>query len=135
VQSDTFADWVVTSPGGTNIAFKKDAGRCDRFPFVDLNDPEVIELFGEIREEHVKRLKEEVMSEHFKYPRPYHGNMSFFGHEGPPTAEDYLTDEENEVGPVIGGHGCYDREILNNSVVLLESKRMKQRLRTQKWTK
>ena len=48
--------------------------------------------------------------------------MSFFDHEGPPTAEDYLTDEENEVGPVIGGHGCYDRDILNNSVVLLESK-------------
>ena len=66
VQSDTFADWVVTSPGGTKIVFKRDTGRCDRFPFVDLNDPEVIELFGEIREENVTRLKEEVMSEHFK---------------------------------------------------------------------
>ena len=42
VQSDTCADWVITSPGGTRIVFKRDTGRCDRFPYVDLRDPEIV---------------------------------------------------------------------------------------------
>ena len=46
VQADIFTDLVVTSQGGTETVFKRDTGRCDRFPFVKLNDPKIIELFG-----------------------------------------------------------------------------------------
>ena len=35
IQSDTFSDWVVTSPrGGAQLVFKRDTGRCEGFPFV-----------------------------------------------------------------------------------------------------
>ena len=62
------------------------------------------------------------MCEHFPHPRPYHGDMTFFTHEGTPTADDYLTDSEDCVGPAIGMHEA-DRDIISETlgVMLLES--------------
>lgn len=42
-----------------------------KFPFVYLNDPVAIEIFGKIHEENIERMTSEVASEHFPLPRPY----------------------------------------------------------------
>ena len=35
IMHDTLDEWVVISPkGGARIIFKRDTGRCDRFPFL-----------------------------------------------------------------------------------------------------
>ena len=40
IQYDTFVKWVVISPkGGARLVFKRETGRCDRSPFVYLDDP------------------------------------------------------------------------------------------------
>ena len=46
IQSDTFGDWVVTSPGGgAQLVFKgTPEDTYDRFPFVYLDDPKVQEF-------------------------------------------------------------------------------------------
>ena len=54
IQSDTFGERVVTSPGGgAQLGFERqrDTGRCDRFPFVYLDNPKVPEFFDVVREE------------------------------------------------------------------------------------
>ena len=36
---DSLGEWVVISPkGGARLVFKRETGRCDRFPFVYLDD-------------------------------------------------------------------------------------------------
>ena len=71
VQSDTYADWVVTSPKGTELVLQKDTGHCEGLPFVYLNDLVVVEFFGKICEENIERITQEISSEHFPLPRPY----------------------------------------------------------------
>ena len=46
IQLDTFGDWVVISPRGRGqLVFQRDTGRCDRLPFVDLDDPKQVQEF------------------------------------------------------------------------------------------
>ena len=47
---DLLGEWVVISPkGGSRLVFKSDTGRCDRFPFVYLDDPETQAFFDVAR--------------------------------------------------------------------------------------
>ena len=48
VESHTHRNWAVTSPGGLRIEFQHDTGRCDGFPFLYLNDPAVVQFFGQL---------------------------------------------------------------------------------------
>ena len=70
VQSDTYANWVVTSPEGTKLVFQRDTGRCEGFPFVHLNDPVVIEFVGKICEDNIERMTQEIAFKHFFLPWP-----------------------------------------------------------------
>ena len=48
---DTLDEWVVISPkGGAQIVFKRDTGRCDRFPFVYLDDAATEAFFKTARD-------------------------------------------------------------------------------------
>ena len=99
-----------------------------------LNDPKVIKIFEKIREENIERLKSEVMCEHFSHPRPYHGDMTFFTHEGPPTTDDYLTDAEDCVGPAIGMQTQIARLLAKRLVLcFLSPASTKRRKKTLKW--
>ena len=47
IKYDTLDEWVVISPkGGATIVFKRDTGRCDRFPYVFLDDPAAEDFYG-----------------------------------------------------------------------------------------
>ena len=99
VQSDTHADWSVTSPGGTRIVFKRDTGRCDRFPYVDLRDPDIEQLFGEIRRENIAEKQTEILMEHFGSPQRHYSDSdeSFCDYVGKLTADDWITDTEDNM--------------------------------------
>ena len=88
MQSDTFSDWIVTLPGGTRIVFKRDTGRCNRFPYVDLRDPEIVRLFGEIRRENIDAKSAEILMEHFGMPQEHHSDMSFCNYVGSDSEDD-----------------------------------------------
>lgn len=96
----TLRDWVVTSPGGTQIVFKQDTGRCDRFPYVDICDPEVERLFGDIQKENIANTTAKMLSEHFVAPKPYHGDASFCAYSGKITADDWVTGTKEVIGGV-----------------------------------
>ena len=36
--SDTHGEWIVYSPGGEKLVFKRDTGNLKGMPYVDLND-------------------------------------------------------------------------------------------------
>ena len=93
VQSDTHADWIVTSPGGTRIVFKQDTGRWDRFPYVDLRDPEIAQLFGDIRNENIAKKQTEILMEHFGSPQMHHSDSdaSFCTYIGKLNVDDWVT--------------------------------------------
>ena len=38
VSTHTHGNWVVTSPNGKKIVFKRDIGVCNRMPYIDLRD-------------------------------------------------------------------------------------------------
>ena len=38
VTSDTHGEWIVYSPGGEKLLFKRDTGNLKGMPYVDLND-------------------------------------------------------------------------------------------------
>ena len=38
VSTHTKSDWVVTTPKGKNIFFKRDKGICNRMPYIDLRE-------------------------------------------------------------------------------------------------
>ena len=38
VTSDTHGEWIVYSPGGEKIVFKRDTGNLKGMPYVDIND-------------------------------------------------------------------------------------------------
>ena len=40
----TKRDWVVTTPEGKEIMFKKDTGKCKRFIFIEMDYQEVLTL-------------------------------------------------------------------------------------------
>ena len=84
----------VTSPGGLRIELQRDTGRCDGFPFLNLDDPAVVHFFGELRKEYLaSRPQQESVSE-WDPPRPYHGDASFCEYNGQFTASDFETDTE-----------------------------------------
>ena len=74
VKYDTLDEWVVTSPkGGATIVFKRDTGRCDRFPYVFSDDPATEDFFVAARDE----LREgESISEHFFSATALSGGLS-----------------------------------------------------------
>ena len=73
--------------------FQRDTGRCDRFPFVYLNDPGVERIFGELRKEYLANRTQEPVSE-WERPCPYHGDASFCDYDRQFTASDWETDTE-----------------------------------------
>ena len=38
VRDDTNGDWIVTSPSGEDIVFKRDTGLCNRMPYIDMRE-------------------------------------------------------------------------------------------------
>ena len=38
ISTHTKGDWIVTSPKGTNIIFKRDTGVCRGMPYIDLRE-------------------------------------------------------------------------------------------------
>ena len=38
VSTHTKSDWVVTTPKGKNIVFKRDTGICNQMPYIDLRE-------------------------------------------------------------------------------------------------
>ena len=38
ISTHTQGDWVVTSPKGTKIVFKRDTGVCRGMPYIDLRE-------------------------------------------------------------------------------------------------
>ena len=38
VSTHTKSDWVVTTPKGNNIVFKRDKDICNRMPYIDLRE-------------------------------------------------------------------------------------------------
>ena len=89
----------MTSSGGIRIVFKRDTGRCDRFPYVDLRDPDVVQLFGEIRSENIAEKSTEILMEHFGSPQEHHSDSdtSCCNYVGKLTAEDWVTDTEDNM--------------------------------------
>ena len=41
-------DWVVTTPESEEIVFKKDAGKCNGFPFIDMDCQEFLAIFQSV---------------------------------------------------------------------------------------
>ena len=50
VSTHTRADWVMTTPEGKDITFKRDKGLCTGMPYIDLCDPkEVLVMIETVR--------------------------------------------------------------------------------------
>ena len=45
INYNTNHDWVVTTPEGEQIMFKKDTGKCKVFPFIEMCSQEALEFF------------------------------------------------------------------------------------------
>ena len=48
IDYNTKRDWVVTTPEGEEIMFKKDTGKCERFIFIDMDSQEVLALLQSV---------------------------------------------------------------------------------------
>jgi hypothetical protein len=61
VSTHTHGDWVVTSPKGKKIVFKRDTGVCNRMPYIDLRDnQEGIAMIETVRKKFAGATKKEI---------------------------------------------------------------------------
>ena len=58
----TEGSWIGTSPHDVPIVFRHDVDICNRFPFVDLRDPEIRGAFAQIEANNQMAVVEHVMA-------------------------------------------------------------------------
>ena len=68
IKYQTNSDWIITSPQGKEIVLKKDTGRCDRFPYLDVrgysqgqDDVAMVQTVRENYEGYTKREVEKAI--------------------------------------------------------------------------
>ena len=93
-----------TSPNGVSIVVHRDVGICDRFPFVDLRDPEIRGAFAQIEANHQIAVVEHVMAnvaEDDDTSDDEYDGMDTFEYVEGVDADDYDTDICQHMGTVL----------------------------------